>query len=61
MDVMTYSLQWRHNGHDGVLDRLTIVYSDVYLGADQRKRQSSASLAFVNSPVTSEFPAKKGQ
>ena len=26
---------------------LTIVYSTVYLGADQRKRQSSASLAFV--------------
>ena len=26
---------------------LTIVYSTVYLGADQRKQQSSASLAFV--------------
>ena len=26
---------------------LTIVYSTVYLGADQRKNQSSASLAFV--------------
>ena len=26
---------------------LTIVYSDVYSGADQRKHQSSASLAFV--------------
>ena len=26
---------------------LTIVYSIVYLGADQRKHQSSASLAFV--------------
>ena len=26
---------------------LTIVYSSVYSGADQRKRQSSASLAFV--------------
>ena len=25
----------------------TIVYSTVYLGADQRKHQSSASLAFV--------------
>ena len=33
---------------------LTIVYSTVYLGADQRKHQSSASLAFVrgNSPGT---------
>ena len=26
---------------------LTIVYSTVYSGADQRKQQSSASLAFV--------------
>ena len=26
---------------------LTLVYSTVYSGADQRKRQSSASLAFV--------------
>ena len=26
---------------------LTIVYSAVYLGGDQRKQQSSASLAFV--------------
>ena len=36
----------------------TIVYSAVYSGADQRKHQSSASLAFVqpgNSPMTSEF------
>ena len=31
---------------------LTIVYSTVYSGADQRKHQSSASLAFV---VTCEF------
>ena len=39
---------------------LTIVYSTVYLGADQRKHQSSASLAFVrgNSPVTGEFPTQ---
>ena len=38
---------------------LTIVYSTVYSGADQRKHQSSASLAFVgNSPVTGEFPAQ---
>ena len=29
---------------------LTIVYSTVYSGADQRKQQSSAKLAFVNSP-----------
>ena len=32
---------------------LTIVYSTVYSGADQRKHQSSASLAFVPGPVNS--------
>ena len=39
---------------------LTIVYSSVHSGTDQRKHQSSASLAFVweNSPVTGEFPAQ---
>ena len=34
---------------------LTIVYSAVYWGANQRKHQSSSSLAFV----TGEFPAQK--
>ena len=40
---------------------LTIVYSTVYSGADQRKYQSSVSLAFCagNSSVTGEFPAQK--
>ena len=40
---------------------LTIVYSTVYSGADQRKHQSSASLAFVlgNSPVTGEFHTQR--
>ena len=41
---------------------LTIVYSAVYSGADQRKHQSSASLAGLcagNSPVTGEFPAQR--
>ena len=32
---------------------LTVVYSIVYSGADQRKHQSSASLAFVWGPVNS--------
>ena len=32
---------------------LTVVYSDVYPGTDQRKHQSSASLAFVRRPVNS--------
>ena len=40
---------------------VTIVYSSVYPGGDQRKHQSSASLAFVggNSPVTGEYPAQR--
>ena len=29
------------------INRLTIVYSTIYLGADQRKHHNSASLAFV--------------
>ena len=41
---------------------LTIVYSKVYSGADQRKHESSASRAFVQGihrgPGTSEFPAQ---
>ena len=39
---------------------LTIVYSTVYSGSDQRKHQSSTSLALCvgNSPVTGEFPAQ---
>ena len=39
---------------------LTIVYSTVYSDADQRKPQSSASLAFAgNSPGTGEFSAQR--
>ena len=43
------------------INRLTIVHSSIYSGADQRTHQSSASIAFVrgNSPVTSEFPAQR--
>ena len=42
------SLQWRHNGRDGVSNHQPhIVYSTVYSGANQRKHQRSASLAFV--------------
>ena len=39
---------------------LTIVYSTVYSGADQRKQQSSALLGLYagNSPVAGEFPAQ---
>ena len=40
---------------------ISIVYSTVCPGADQRKHQSSASLAFVggNSPVIGDFPAQR--
>ena len=39
---------WRHNGRlASQITSLTIVYSTVYSDADQRKHQSSASLAFV--------------
>ena len=61
------SLRWRHDGRDSISnyqphDCLLTVYSD----ADQRKYQSSASLAFVRGihrgPVnsgTGEFPAQR--
>ena len=43
-----------------LITSLTIVYSTFYSDVDQRKHQSSASLAFVlgNSPGTGEFPAQ---
>ena len=41
---------------------LTVVYSIVYLGADQRKHQSSASLAFVRGIHRDRWiPRTKGQ
>ena len=43
-----YSLQWRHNECDGISNHQPHDgYSSVYSGADQRKHQSSTSLAFV--------------
>ena len=57
--------QWRHNERDRVASQitsLTIVYSTVYSGVDQRKHQRSALLAFVrriHASVTGEFPAQK--
>ena len=43
-----------------LITSLTIVYSTVYSDADQRKHQSSASLAFVGGihRDTGEFPAQ---
>ena len=50
-------IQWRHNGCDGVSNHQCHHCLLKHLfGADQRKHQSSASLAFV--PVTGEFPAQ---
>ena len=41
-------LQWHHNGHDGVSNHQPHdCLLNRYSGADQRKHQSSASLAFV--------------
>ena len=41
------SLLCRHNGRDSVSNHQPHLYSTVYSGIDQRKHQSSASLAFV--------------
>ena len=59
---IAFSLQCFYNHYNDVImsamasqiTSLTIVYSTVYSGADQRKHQSSALLAFCvgNSPVT---------
>ena len=70
--MLTHRIPWflvSQEHHDEVImsamasqiTSLTIVYSIVYSGTDQRKHQSSASLAFVqgNSPVTGEFPAQR--
>ena len=60
INTQTITLQWRHNGHDSVSnhqphDCLLNINSD----ADQRKHQSSASLAFVRGihrgPVNSPY------
>ena len=49
--MITMTLQWGHNGcaMGSQITSLTIVYSTVhcFTGADQRKHQSSSSLAFV--------------
>ena len=45
---LSITLRWRQNGViASQITSLTIVYSTVYSDADQRKHQSSASLAFV--------------
>ena len=43
-----HTLQWRHNGHDGVSNHQPHdCFLNRYSDADQRKHQSSAPLAFV--------------
>ena len=61
--VNSYSLQWRHMGTmASLITGVSIVCSAVCSGADQRKHQSSVSLAFVRGiqrwPVNSHH---KGQ
>ena len=54
------SLHWRHNDHGGSVKRA--VKYIVYSGADQRKHQSSASLAFVRGIHQDQWiPHTKGQ
>ena len=50
MNSLKIKLQWRHNEPDGISDLRSasrLFTQRVYSGADQRKHQSSASLAFV--------------
>ena len=60
-----YDLLWHYDdvimgAMASQITSLTIVYSTVYSGADQRKHQSSASLAFVWGIrwIPGEFPAQ---
>ena len=55
------TVQWRHNERDAVSNTgASIVYSKVCWGADQRKHQSSTSLAREgNPPFTGEFPSQR--
>ena len=48
VELGRHSLQWRHNGRNGVSDYQPHDFClTVYSGADQRKHQSTASLALV--------------
>ena len=63
-----YQSLWHYNGAimgtiASQITSLTIVYSTVYSDADQRKHQSSSSLAFVRGihwgPVNSQWPVTR--
>ena len=56
------TLQWRHNGHDSVSNHQPHdCLLNSYSGTDQRKHQSSASLAFVGGIFFTRIPRTKGQ
>ena len=63
LDVMTFPVHYKNvmmGTMASEITSLSIVYSTVYSGADERKHQSSVSLALWagNSPVTDDFPAQ---
>ena len=55
-----YPLQWRNNEFSGITN-VSIFYSTVCSGADQRKHQKVCvtGLCEGNSPVTGEFPTQR--
>ena len=62
--IMAMSIRYHHN--DVIMSpiafqitSLTIVYSTVYSGTDERKHQSFASLAFVRGIHHCEFPTQR--
>ena len=59
-----YESQWRHNGPimASQITSLIIVYATVYSAADERKHQSSASLAFCGEFTSDRWvPRTNGQ
>ena len=64
MVIWPVTLHWHHNEHDGFSNHQphSLLYSIVCSGADQRKHQSSASLAFVLGIHRGQWiPRTKGQ
>ena len=54
------SLEWHHNERDGVaIHRHLDCLPNRLFRRRSKKISNSASLAFVNSPVTGEFPAQR--
>ena len=55
-----FTLQWRHIERDGVSNQQRLDCSlNRFLGADERKHQSSASLAFVRGTSLHKGPATR--